>query len=34
MITGIQRSWSVESWTPAASSLLTAFVQARASHER
>ena len=34
MITGIQRSWSIESWTPAASSLLTAFVQARASHER
>jgi hypothetical protein len=34
MITGLTLEWSVEEWLPSASALLTAFVQARAAHDR
>ena len=32
LITGVSLKWSVSEWTPSASALLTAFVQARALH--
>jgi hypothetical protein len=34
LITGASVTLSVTDWTPTAATLLTAFVQARASHER